>query len=135
MSELKIEPAKSGKVINDSQVRDPGIPKNAFLVINNQVVPIIRRETRIGRKLDNDLVIQDVLVSREHAKVVYEEGQFVAYDLESTGGTFINNKKISKGVLYNGDGLSLSSVTVKFVHDAPRMKNQADRRTGSLPKN
>ncbi|MCH7480692.1 MAG: FHA domain-containing protein [Chloroflexi bacterium] len=92
----------------------------------------MRRETRIGRKLDNDLVIQDVLVSREHAKVIYEEGQFVAYDLESTGGTFINNKKISKGVLYTGDELSLASVTVTFVHDAPDMENQAGKRTGSL---
>ena len=132
MSDLKIESTKSGENKNDAKVRDPGIPKNAFLVINNQVVPLIRRETRIGRKLDNDLVIQDVLVSREHAKVVYEEGQFVAYDLESTGGTFINNKKITKGVLYNGDKLSFSSVTVKFVHDALDMKNQASKRTGSL---
>ena len=132
MSDLKIIFDDRGKTTSDSRVRDPGIPPNAFLVINNQVVPLMRRETRIGRKLDNDLVIQDVLVSREHAKVIYEEGQFVAYDLESTGGTFINNKKISKGVLYTGDELSLASVTVTFVHDAPDMENQADKRTGSL---
>jgi len=132
MSELKIDPAESGKITNKSRVRDPGIPPNAFLVINNQVVPLLRRETRIGRKLDNDLVIQDVLVSREHAKVVYEDSQFVAYDLESTGGTFINDKKITKGVLYPGDQLSLSSVTITFVHNAPGIQNQASKRTGSL---
>lgn len=132
MSDIKIIISDDQKLATDSRVRDPGIPPNAFLVINNQVVPLMRRETRIGRKLDNDLVIQDVLVSREHAKVIYEEGQFVAYDLESTGGTFINNKKISKGVLYTGNELSLASVTVTFVHDAPDMENQAGKRTGSL---
>ena len=132
MSDIKIIISDEQKIATESRVRDPGIPPNAFLVINNQVVPLMRRETRIGRKLDNDLVIQDVLVSREHAKVIYEEGQFVAYDLESTGGTFINNKKISKGVLYTGDELSLASVTVTFVHDAPDMENQAGKRTGSL---
>lgn len=132
MSAVKIIISDEQKIATESRVRDPGIPPNAFLVINNQVVPLMRRETRIGRKLDNDLVIQDVLVSREHAKVIYEEGHFVAYDLESTGGTFINNKKISKGVLYTGDELSLASVTVTFVHDALDIENQAGKRTGSL---
>lgn len=116
----------------ETQVRDPGIPKNTYLVINNQVVPIVRQHTRIGRKLDNDLVIQDVLVSREHAKIVFEDGQFTVYDLNSTGGTFINDKRVTKAKLYNGDELSLSNVNVTFVRDTPDIENQADKSTGRL---
>lgn len=116
----------------ETLVRDPEIPQNAYLVINNQVVPIIRRNTSIGRKLDNDLVIQDVLVSRQHAKIVFEDGQFTVYDLDSTGGTYINNKMVARAKLHNGDILNLSSVRVKFVHDTPDMKNQAGKSTGRL---
>lgn len=117
---------------NETQLRDPEIPQNAFLVINNQVVPIVRRNTRIGRKLDNDLVIQDVLVSRQHAKIVFEEGHFTIYDLESTGGTYINNKMVTKAKLHSGDELNLSTVRVTFLHGAPDMKNQAGKSTGRL---
>lgn len=116
----------------ETLVRDPEIPQNAYLVINNQVVPIIRRNTSIGRKLDNDLVIQDVLVSRQHAKIVFEDGQFTVYDLDSTGGTYINNKMVARAMLHNGDILNLSSVRVKFVHDTPDMKNQAGKSTSRL---
>lgn len=113
-------------------IRDPGIPENAFIVINSQAIPINRRETKLGRKLDNDLVIQDVLVSREHAKICFEDGQFVIYDLDSTAGTFVNNKKISRGVLYTGDVLSLASVSITFMHGNPEMVDHADRNTGIL---
>lgn len=116
----------------ETLVRDPEIPQNAYLVINNQVVPIMRRNTSIGRKLDNDLVIQDVLVSRQHAKIVFEDGQFTVYDLDSTGGTYINNKMVARAKLRNGDILNLSSVRVKFVYDTPDIKNQAGKSTGRL---
>jgi len=116
----------------DSQVRDPGIPKDAYLVINNQVVPILRRHTRIGRKLDNDLVIQDAMVSREHAKILFEDGQFTVYDLGSTGGTFLNTKKVDKAKILNGDELCFSNVLVTFMTNSPDMERHADKSTGRL---
>lgn len=119
-------------MVKAAQIRDPGIPKNAYLVINNQVVPIVRQKTRIGRKLDNDVVIQDVLVSRQHAKIVFEDGQFTVYDLDSTGGTFINNKKVTKAKLHNGDEINLSNVRVTFLHDTRDLENQAEKSTGRL---
>ena len=79
---------------DESQVDKLSSEENAYLVINSQIFPLQRITTNIGRKLENDLVIQDALVSRLHAQIRYEEGQFVLYDMESTGGTFVNNKKV-----------------------------------------
>lgn len=106
--------------------------QNAYLVINSQVFPIDHTIISIGRKLDNDLVIQDALVSREHAEIRYEGEQFVLYDLNSTGGTFVNNKKIERCILYSGDIICLATLPLMFINDAPSMESKAEQPTGQL---
>ena len=90
------------------------IPANQFdgvyLVINNQIFPIQKEITKIGRKLDNDLEIQDSLVSRHHAEIHLKDGRFKLVDLDSTGGTYLNNKKIQESVIYSGDIILLANV-------------------------
>jgi hypothetical protein len=94
--------------------------KNACLVFNQQIFRLNSEITRIGRKLDNHFVIHDLSVSREHAEIRYEDGEFTIIDLNSTAGTYVNNKKIDKKVLYTGDIISLGIVPMMFVHDGPR---------------
>jgi hypothetical protein len=106
--------------------------EKAYLVISSQIFPLDNPVVRIGRKLENDLVIQDALVSRNHAEIRYEEDQFVVYDLDSTGGTFVNNKKIERCVLYSGDIICLANLPLMFINDGPDMKSKAERTTGSL---
>lgn len=117
---------------SSNDIKDPAIPTNVFLVINNQVVPIIRRETKLGRSLENDLVIQDVLVSRDHAKILYEHGTFILSDLDSTGGTFINGSKCSRGELKSGDVISLATVKITFRKESPDIESISDEETGTL---
>ena len=114
------------------QEQTAGLPENAYLVINSQVIPLVRIITKIGRRLDNDLVIQDPLISRDHVEIRFENGQFVAYDLGSTGGTFINNQKVDRSVLYSGDILSLATVPMMFVHDSPGVETKSEKTTGNL---
>lgn len=109
-----------------------GLPENAYLLINTQVVPLVREKTTLGRKLDNDLVIQDALISRNHANIRYENGKFMIYDMQSTGGTFVNNKRIDKSELISGDIISLVNVPLMFVHDGSTMSLKSDENTGSL---
>ena len=120
--------AKSKK----SEDGNKGIPENAYLLINTQVVPLVREKTTLGRKLDNDLVIQDALISRNHANIRYENGKFMVYDMKSTGGTFVNNKRIDKSELISGDIISLANVPLMFVHDGSTMTLKSDQNTGSL---
>ena len=112
--------------------RHPAVPEDAYLLINNQIFSLTQLTTNIGRKLENDLVIQDMLVSREHARIVFEKEQFVLEDMGSTGGTFINGKRVDKSVLHHGDQINFANVTLKFVHGSAEFSQDAVRRTDSL---
>ena len=89
----------------------------------------------IGRKLDNDLVIHDNLISRYHAEIRYEEKQFSILDLESTGGTFLNNKKIKKSILYSGDIILMANVPIMFVDQRESLEKKSSETTGKLADN
>jgi len=64
--------------------------------------------TSIGRALDSDVVVDDRLASRRHARVDREHGQFVITDCGSRNGTFLNGQRISEPhVLRDGDELQI----------------------------
>ena len=77
-----------------------------FLKFNERVlreVPLDKPRFTIGRKPDNDLVIDNPAVSGHHALLFSEEGAFFIEDLESTNGTFVNDAKVQKEKLKNSD--------------------------------
>lgn len=132
MSEIEFDTPIDIVMTRKIDLRDPSLPKHVFLEINNQVVPVTRLETKLGRSLENDLVIQDVLVSRDHAKVVFENSRFFLYDLDSTGGTFINGVKRARGELKSGDVISLATVRIIFRHESADIETKSDEETGTL---
>ncbi|HKJ27344.1 MAG TPA: FHA domain-containing protein [Anaerolineales bacterium] len=106
---------------------------NAYLIVSSEVFQIHGELTNIGRKLDNHIVLNDPRISRNHVQIRVVDGQFILLDLNSTGGTMVNGRKISKSVLYSGDAISLAGVDIKFVQDTPRMISKSMDRTGPLP--
>lgn len=73
-------------------------------------MPITQPVVHLGRHLSNDVVINDKRVSRYHAEVRYEHGQFVLYDLGSTNGVGINGVMTHQPVpLKNNDMVSVGS--------------------------
>jgi pSer/pThr/pTyr-binding forkhead associated (FHA) protein len=64
----------------------------------------------LGRHPTNDIIVNDKRVSRHHAEVRYERGQFVLYDLGSTNGVGINGVTTHQPVpLKNNDRVTVGS--------------------------
>jgi pSer/pThr/pTyr-binding forkhead associated (FHA) protein len=106
----------------------------AYLIVNSEVFAIQGGLTNIGRKLDNHIVLNDPRISRNHAQIRIVDKQYILLDLNSTGGTKVNGRTISKSVLYSGDSISMAGLNIKFVQDAPRMISKSMERTGPLQK-
>ena len=103
------------------------LPENAFLIIEGvKVFPLNEPVVNIGRRLDNTLVIDDPRVSRNHAQLRAIKGRFVLFDLNSTGGTFVNGQRANQTVLYPGDVISLAGVALIFGQDNPVARNDID---------
>ncbi len=95
------------------------------VVINK--FPVDKPLIRIGRDQVNDIVIDDKVVSLEHAIVEIEDGpdkndikKYYVKDLESTNGTHVNGKKISRQRLNNNDMRRVGWNTFKFIDQAER---------------
>jgi hypothetical protein len=96
------------------------IPGSAFLILHGtKIIPLTLSVINIGRRLDNHIVIDDPRVSRNHAQLRAIKGRFVVFDLNSTGGTFVNGQPANQSVLYPGDVISLAGVTLIFGQDLP----------------
>lgn len=112
--------ATPSPVENENQEDNERIPENAFLIVEGvKVFPLTVNVVNIGRRLDNQLIIDDPRVSRNHAQLRSIKGRFVVFDLNSTGGTFVNGQRTSQSVLYPGDVISLAGVALIFGQDNP----------------
>ena len=89
------------------------------LCFNGKVVKeyeIDKKTLTIGRKPSNDIHIDDLAVSGNHAKVLTILNNSFIEDLESTNGTFINRNKIAKHALQNGENIVIGKHELKYVN-------------------
>lgn len=82
------------------------------LVIGPRSIPLTQGPISIGRRLDNDVIIQATSVSRRHAQIVFRHGRWLLRDLHSTYGTQVNDHVIEECVLRAGDTIRFGDVTV-----------------------
>src|SRR5271163_4542667 len=69
----------------------------------------------VGRKVDRDLVIADPRVSREHASIVSENGEFFVVDLGSKHGTLVNGEKVDRHKLQRNDRLEFGARDIAYL--------------------
>ena len=98
---------------------DPSpVPENAFLIIDGmQTYCLERSVVNIGRRPDNQLVIDDPRVSRLHAQLRVVRGYFMIFDLNTTGGTLVNGQRVRQWMLSPGDVISLAGVPLVYGQD------------------
>lgn len=69
----------------------------------------------VGRKVDRDLVIPDPRVSREHAHIVSENGEFFVIDQGSKHGTFVNGERVDRRKLARNDRLEFGARDIAYL--------------------
>ena len=107
--------AQTSDLVVQQPARSSVAPERAFLIVNGtQIFPLMTPVVNIGRRSDNDLVISDARVSRVHAQLRVVHGYFMIFDLDSTGGTFINDQPVQQSILYPGDVISLGGIPLVY---------------------
>ena len=77
------------------------VPEDAFVIVDGiRVIPLTQPVVNIGRRVENTLVIDDPRVSRTHAQLRAINGRYIIFDLNSTGGTFINGEGFSLFIFF-----------------------------------
>ena len=108
--------------------------QSVFLIVNRQMIPLEKPVIRIGRQLENDIVLHEEFVSRFHAEIRFEEGKYILQDNGSTSGTFVNGRKIDRCVLNSGDLISVATIQMMFVNNNASLIDKARGTTRSLRK-
>ena len=89
-------------------------------------VPLSSNPLTFGRRSDNDLVVDEVSVSRRHALIMGSPDGFILRDLNTTNGTFVNREKVAHAEyrLKHGDSVRLAGNPVSFLfrEDGPKTK-------------
>ena len=83
-------------------------------------VPLGTRPVTIGRAPDNDIPIDNLAVSNYHARVYLEAGSLVVEDLNSLNGLFLNDIRVERAMLKDGDAILIGKhhILVDQAHDA-----------------
>jgi len=81
-------------------------------------IPLSKERTTIGRKQHNDIQIDNLAVSGEHAVIVTILADSFLEDLGSTNGTFVNGKTVKKHFLQNNDVIELGKYKLKYISEA-----------------
>lgn len=80
----------------------------------------------IGRKPHNDIVIDNLAVSGEHAAIVTILNDSFLEDLDSTNGVVVNGTQIKKHFLQSGDVVEIGKYKMKYLNDQPSQMTAAD---------
>ncbi|HEV2380638.1 MAG TPA: SpoIIE family protein phosphatase [Terriglobia bacterium] len=123
----------------------PGSPARLIVrdtVGNEREVEVSRTPFSLGRQSDNDLVLLDNRISRQHARILRDDEGYVLEDAQSRHGTFVNGERVATRSLQAGDQISLGisdAYRLTFVMEEPELPNlleqigrPTDSRTGDL---
>ncbi|WP_332672898.1 FHA domain-containing protein [Aromatoleum sp.] len=83
-------------------------------------IPLDRERITVGRKPVNDIQIDNLAISGQHAVITTILDDAFLEDLNSTNGTYVNGQPVKKHVLRNNDIIELGKYRLKFLADAPR---------------
>lgn len=89
-------------------------------------IPLAKERMTLGRKPHNDIQIDNLAISGEHAAVLTILNDSFLEDLNSTNGTLVNGQPIKKHFLKSGDVIELGKYKLKYVAEQPGQAEAAD---------
>lgn len=85
-----------------------------------------KHEITIGRSPNTDIQIDNLAVSKQHARLIKQKDQYVVEDLNSTNGTFLNDEKITKAILKHRDIVAVGKHTLVVYYNEEIKKPTLD---------
>ncbi|MBA2676491.1 FHA domain-containing protein [Ramlibacter sp.] len=82
-------------------------------------VQLTKDRTTLGRRPYNDIVIDNLAVSGEHAVLQMAGNEVYLEDLNSTNGTYVNGKAVKKQLLQNNDTVEIGKYKIKYINEVP----------------
>jgi hypothetical protein len=101
------------------------------LSMNNAVireVTLSKERVTIGRRPQNDIVIESAAVSAEHAMIVTRNSDSFLEDLNSINGTQINGQPVKKHFLQHGDMIELAEYKIRYLADGYEIRDSNSSR-------
>jgi hypothetical protein len=100
---------------------------NSYLIVHGErIFPLDDLVINIGRRSENHLILNDPRVSRHHAQIRFNRGQYILFDLNSTGGTLVNGQRTHQHVLKPGDVISLAGVLLIYGEEPKPVDGDSD---------
>ena len=96
------------------------MPAKLILSLNNSILgeyPLDKERIVLGRRPENDIQVDNLAVSGQHAAIITILSDSFLEDLESTNGTYVNGKLVKKHALKNGDVITIGKHELKYVND------------------
>src|SRR5262249_31966661 len=90
-------------------------------------IPLTKERTTLGRKPHNDIQIDNLAVSGEHAVIVTILNDSFLEDLGSTNGTVVNGNPVKKHFLQNHDVIELGKYKLKFIGEIAPAAGAGDK--------
>ncbi|RMG92546.1 MAG: DUF2662 domain-containing protein [Chloroflexi bacterium] len=89
--------------------------RDAYLIVDGKRhISLNQPLVTLGRRVDNDIVLDSPTVSRLHAQIRWRYGRFVLYDVSNRGRTFVNGEPVTEYVLHPGDVIALSDTLLIY---------------------
>ena len=101
-------------------------------IVKEYPIPPTQTAVSIGRKPENDIVVDNPIVSGKHAQIIKLAEQYFIEDLNSTNGTFIGGKRIIKCGLNNGDEVVIGSHSIVFQGETTAPTQPPPQKPASL---
>ncbi|MGA9193249.1 MAG: FhaA domain-containing protein [Anaerolineales bacterium] len=118
----------------DAVLRSGALPDGAFLIVDGRGhYALDRPVVNIGRRLDNQLILDNPHVSRTHAQLRVRDGRFVLFDLGSTIGTKVNGRAVRQHVLRQGDVISIAEIRLVYGEDPAGPPDSTEAYTPPFP--